>query len=344
MACPVHGIPRTAMWSGRATEAHRRRLPLAVRSASTRPQAEPEETTGAAAAQFDLKSYMADKALRVDAALDRAVPLCHPARLYDSMRYSLLAPGKRVRPVIALASCELVGGPEGAAMPVACAAEMMHVMSLIHDDLPCIDNDDLRRGRPSNHRAFGEGTALLAGDALVSLAFEHVATRTTGVPAELVLSAVSELASAMGPKGLVAGQIMDIESEGQAVGLDVLEFIHLHKTGRLLEAAAACGAIVGGGSDAEVDRVRRYARCVGLLFQVVDDILDVTKTSEELGKTAGKDVASGKTTYPKLIGLEKAQQLARTLVRNAEAELHGFDCVRALPLRRLAHYVADRHN
>ncbi|URE32043.1 geranylgeranyl pyrophosphate synthase [Musa troglodytarum] len=241
---------------------------------------------------------MADKTLRVDAALDRALPLCHSTRLCDSMRYSLHAPGKRVRPVIALASCELVGGPEDAAMPVACAAEMMHVMSLIHDDLPCIDNDDLRRGRPSNHRVFGEGTALLAGDALFSLAFEHVATRTTGMPAERVLSAVSELASAMGPEGLAAGQIMDIESEGQAVGLDVLESIHRHKTGRLLEAAAACGAIVGGGSDAEVDRVRRYARCVGLLFQVVDDILDVRRRRRSWGRRPGRTWRAARRRTP----------------------------------------------
>ncbi|KAJ8460369.1 hypothetical protein OPV22_033295 [Ensete ventricosum] len=317
MACPVQGIPRTALWSGRATAAHRRRLPLAVRSASTRPQAKPEETTGLAAAQFDLKSYIADKTLRVDAALDRAVPLCHPARLYNSMRYSLLAPGKRVRPVIALASCELVGGPEGAAMPVACAAEMMHVMSLIHDDLPCIDNDDLRRGRPSNHRAFGEGTALLAGDSLVSLAFEHVATRTTGVPAERVLSAVSELASAMGPEGLAAGQIMDIESEGKAVGLDVLENIHLHKT----EVEA------GGGGGVRGDRGRRQRDRGG---------------SRPPVRTLRGPAVPANRRHPGRD--EDAQQLARTLVRNAEEELHGFDCVRALPLRRLAHYVADRHN
>ncbi|KAJ8485532.1 hypothetical protein OPV22_018017 [Ensete ventricosum] len=148
----------------------------------------------------------------------------------------------------------------------------------------------------------------------------------------------------MGPEGLVAGQFVDIDSEGKAVGVSVLEYIHLHKTARLLEAAAACGVIVGGGGDAEVESVRRYARCVGQLFQVVDDILDVTKTSQELGKTAGKDVASGKTTYPKLMGLEKAQELAQTLVPKAEAELHAFDRVKAAPLRHLARYIADRQN
>ncbi|WOL06111.1 hypothetical protein Cni_G14843 [Canna indica] len=312
---------------------------FAVRSASS--GANLEKTT---VAQFDLSAYMVDKAHLVNAALDRAAPLRYPERLHESMRYSLLGPGKRVRPTLALASCELVGGDQAAAIPVACALEMLHAMSLINDDLPCMDNDDFRRGRPSNHRAFGEDTAVLAGIALHALAFEHVAAATAGVPAERVLRAIAELGAAVGPEGLVAGQIVDIESEGKAVGLDVLEYIHLHKTGRLLEAAAACGAIVGGGTDAEVERVRRYARHVGLLFQVVDDVLDVTKTSEELGKTAGKDVASGKTTYPKLMGLDKTRAFAEELVRKAEKELHGFDGAMATPLRHLARYIADREN
>ncbi|CAL9151735.1 unnamed protein product [Musa hybrid cultivar] len=321
------------------------RVPAALRSASTRLHDGPIRLAEAAAEdRFDLKAYMADKARRVDAALDRAVPLRYPERLHESMRYSLLSAGKRIRPILALASCELVGGDEATAMPVACAVEMLHVMSLIHDDLPCMDNDDLRRGQPSNHRVFGEGTAVITGDALIALAFEHVAAATASVPADRVLRAVAEYGSAMGPEGLVAGQFVDVDSEGKAVGVGVLEYIHLHKTARLLEAAAACGVIVGGGGDAEVESVRRYARCVGLLFQVVDDILDVTKTTEELGKTAGKDVASGKTTYPKLMGLEKAQELAQTLVVKAEAELHGFDRVKAVPLRHLARYIADRQN
>ncbi|RWW22690.1 hypothetical protein GW17_00013089 [Ensete ventricosum] len=294
------------------------RIPAALRSASTRLHDGPIGQAEAAADRFDLKAYMADKARRVDAALDRAVPLRYPERLHESMRYSLLRDGKRIRPILALASCELVGGDEATAMPVACAVEMLHVMSLIHDDLPCMDNDDLRRGRPSNHRVFGEGTAVITADALIALAFEHVAVATASVPAYRVLRAVVEYGSAMGPEGLVAGQFVDIDSEGKAVGVSVLEYIHLHKTARLLEAAAACGAIV------------------------VDDILNVTTTSEELGKTAGKDVASGKTTYPKLMGLEKAQELAQTLVLKAEAELHAFDRVKAAPLRHLVRYIAHR--
>ncbi|WOK92689.1 geranylgeranyl pyrophosphate synthase 7, chloroplastic-like [Canna indica] len=334
----VHGAPRPKPWICQLPAARLRPL-AAVRCTSTR-----TETPDAVADLFDLKKYMSDKARQVDAALDRALPVRHPDRLYQSIRYSLLAPGKRVRPVLAIASCELVGGHEAAAMPVACAVEMLHAMSLMHDDLPCIDNDDFRRGRPSNHRAFDEGTAVLAGDALLSFAFEHVAVGTVGVPAERVLQAISELGSATGTEGLAAGQFVDIECEGKAVDFDVLEYIHQHKTARLMEASAACGAIVGGGGDAEVERLRRYSRCVGLLFQVVDDILDVTKTTEELGKTAGKDLTSGKTTYPKLMGLEKAQQLAQELVLRAEEELSGFDSVKALPLLHLAHYIANRQN
>ncbi|XP_074579438.1 geranylgeranyl pyrophosphate synthase 7, chloroplastic-like [Curcuma longa] len=311
-----------------------RRLLPAVRCASSAPEAD----------LFDLKLYMAEKARRVDEALDRALPLRHPERLLNAMRYSLLAPGKRVRPVLTLAACELVGGDESAAMPVACAAEMLHVMSLIHDDLPCIDNDDLRRGRPSNHVAFGEDVAVLAGDALHCFAFEHAADATAGVPPKRVLRAVAELAKATGSEGLQAGQVVDIESEGKEVGLEVLEYIHLHKTACLLEAAVACGGIIGGAADEEVERLRRYGRAVGLLFQVVDDVLDVTRSSEELGKTAGKDLANGKTTYPKLMGLDKARLLAEKLVAKAEEELQGFDGNRARPLRHLARYIADRHN
>ncbi|KAG6510925.1 geranylgeranyl pyrophosphate synthase 7, chloroplastic-like [Zingiber officinale] len=316
-----------------------RRLLPAVRCASSAPEAVAHE-----ADLFDLKRYMTEKARRVDDALDRALPLRHPERLLAAMRYSLLAPGKRVRPVLTLAACELVGGEESTAMPFACAVEMLHVMSLVHDDLPCIDNDELRRGRPSNHVVFGEGVAVMAGDALHCFAFAHAAEATAGVPPMWVLRAVAELGKATGAEGLLAGQVMDIECEGKEVGLEVLEYIHLHKTARLLEAAVACGGIIGGAEEEEVERLRRYGRTVGLLFQVVDDVLDVTRTSEELGKTAGKDLAKGKATYPKLMGLEKARLQAEELAAKAEEELQGFDRNRARPLRHLARYIAHRHN
>ncbi|CAI0450928.1 unnamed protein product [Linum tenue] len=276
---------------------------------------------------------MLTKAALVNAALDQSIPLARPLKIHEAMRYSLLAGGKRVRPVLCLAACEMVGGDQSLALPMACATEMVHTMSLIHDDLPCMDDDDLRRGLPTSHKKYGEDTAILAGDALLSLSFEHVATRTP------------KLGSAVGSAGLVAGQIVDIASEGDVdVTLEDLEYIHIHKTARLLEAAVVCGAILGGADDESVEKVRRYALRVGLLFQVVDDILDVTRSSEELGKTAGKDLASDKATYPKLLGLDGARRFAAELVGQACEELAGFDPVKAAPLYHFANYIATRQN
>ncbi|KAK9272332.1 hypothetical protein L1049_002703 [Liquidambar formosana] len=293
---------------------------------------------------FRFDEYMVMKAKRVNRALEEAVPLQHPAKIHESMRYSLLAGGKRVRPILCIASCELVGGDESLAMPMACAVEMVHTMSLIHDDLPCMDDDDLRRGKPTNHKAFGEETAVLAGDALLSLAFEHVAAKTINISPARVVRAIAELASAIGSEGLVAGQIVDICSEGKQVDLSELEYIHVHKTAKLLEASVVCGVMMGGGSVSDVERGRKYARCIGLLFQVVDDILDVTKSSEELGKTAGKDLASDKATYPKLMGLDQARKFAADLVDQAIEELSYFDAAKAAPLYHLANYIANRQN
>ncbi|XP_051226904.1 geranylgeranyl pyrophosphate synthase 7, chloroplastic [Lolium perenne] len=296
---------------------------------------------------FDFEQYMSANGKAVNEALDRALPVCQPERLNESMRYSVLAGGKRVRPILAIAACELVGGSAAAATPVACAVEMVHTMSLIHDDMPCMDDDALRRGRPANHVAFGENTALLSGDALLALAFGHLARGCADlgvVPAERALRAVAELGNAAGAGGVAAGQVADKASEGKPVSLAMLEYIHLHKTARLIEAAAVCGAIVGGGTDGQIESVRRYARSVGLLFQVVDDVLDVTRTSEQLGKTAGKDQAADKATYPKLMGVEQAQAYMAELLAMAEAELQGFDAERAAPLHHLARFIAYRQN
>ncbi|XP_057417860.1 geranylgeranyl pyrophosphate synthase, chloroplastic-like [Lotus japonicus] len=294
---------------------------------------------------FNFKSYMIQKATQVNQALDDAVSLRDPVKIHEAMRYSLLAGGKRVRPVLCLAACELVGGTEPMAMPAACALEMIHTMSLIHDDLPCMDNDDLRRGKPTNHKVFGEDVAVLAGDALLAFAFEHIAVATAGVLPARVVRAVGELAKCIGSEGLVAGQVVDINSEGLSdVGLERLEFIHLHKTAALLEGAVVLGAILGGGSDAEVERLRKFASCIGLLFQVVDDILDVTKSSQELGKTAGKDLVADKVTYPKLLGIEKSKEFAEKLNRDAQEQLIGFDPHKAAPLIALANYIAYRQN
>ncbi|KAH7566457.1 hypothetical protein JRO89_XS08G0166800 [Xanthoceras sorbifolium] len=265
---------------------------------------------------FDFKSYMIHKANSVNQALDGAVSIREPRKIHEAMRYSLLAGGKRVRPMLCIAACELVGGDEPMAMPAACAVEMIHTMSLIHDDLPCMDNDDLRRGKPTNHKVFGEDVAVLAGDSLLAFAFEYLAVSTVGVAPARVIRAIGELAKSIGSEGLVAGQVVDINSEGlKDVGLEHLEFIHVHKTAALLEAAV-----------------------------VVDDILDVTKSSNELGKTAGKDLVADKVTYPKLIGIEQSREFAKKLNQEAQEQLSGFDQAKAAPLIALANYIAHRQN
>ncbi|GFP99862.1 geranylgeranyl pyrophosphate synthase chloroplastic [Phtheirospermum japonicum] len=295
---------------------------------------------------FNFNAYVIEKANFVNKALDDAVSVKSPPVIHEAMRYSLLAGGKRVRPMLCIAACEVVGGHQSAAVPAACAVEMIHTMSLIHDDLPCMDNDDLRRGKPTNHKVFGEDVAVLAGDSLLAFAFEFMATATTGVAPNRVLAAVGELAKAIGTEGLVAGQVVDLSCTGNNanVGLDTLEFIHIHKTAALLEASVVLGAILGGGSDEQVEKLRTFARKIGLLFQVVDDILDVTKSSEELGKTAGKDLMVDKTTYPKLLGLDKAREFAERLNEEAKEQLAGFDRDKRAPLVALADYIAHRQN
>ncbi|KAH0943698.1 hypothetical protein HID58_003335 [Brassica napus] len=305
----------------------------------------PEGTCNDLNFTFDFKSYMIRKAESVNAALDVSVPLLKPLTIQEAVRYSLLRGGKRVRPLLCIAASALVGGDEATAMSAACAVEMIHVSSLIHDDLPCMDNADVRRGKPTNHKVFGEGMAVLTGDALLALAFENMTVVSSGlVSPERTVRAVIELAKAIGTKGLVAGQVIDLSSEGlnpEVAGIERLEFIHLHKTAALLEAAAVIGVIMGGGTDEEMEKLRKYARCIGLLFQVVDDILDVTKSTEELGKITGKDAIAGKLT---LLGLEKSRELAEKLSRKAEEQLLGFDSDKVAPLVALASYIASRNN
>ncbi|KAF6151127.1 hypothetical protein GIB67_002379 [Kingdonia uniflora] len=294
---------------------------------------------------FYFKAYLAEKVNSVNQALDKVVSFKEPQKIHEAMRYSLLAGGKRVFPVLCMAACELVGGEESVAMPAACAVEMIHAMSLIHDDLPCMDNDDLRRGKPTNHKVFGEAIAVLAGDALLALAFEQIANATHGVSPTRIVRVIGELAKAIGSEGVIAGQVADIQSSGLAnVSLEHLEFIHVHKTAALLEGTAVIGAILGGGSDEQAEKLRKIARCIGLLFQVVDDILDVTKSSAELGKTAGKDAIANKATYPKLMSIEKSREFAENLNQEAKHQLVGFDPEKAAPLISLTNYLASRQN
>ncbi|MBD1924265.1 polyprenyl synthetase family protein [Microcoleus sp. FACHB-831] len=293
---------------------------------------------------FDLSAYLTQQAVLVEAALDRSLPLTYPEKIYEAMRYSLLAGGKRLRPILCLASCTLMGGSVEMAMPTACALEMIHTMSLIHDDLPAMDNDDYRRGKPTNHKVYGEDIAILAGDGLLSYAFEFIATQTQNVPAERVLQVIARLGRAVGAAGLVGGQVVDLESEGKPdISLETLNFIHTHKTGALLEACVVCGGVLAGSSESDLQRLSRYAENIGLAFQIVDDILDITATAEELGKTAGKDLQAQKATFPSLWGLEESRRQAQQLIDAAKAELEPFG-ERAIPLSAIADFIISRTN
>ncbi|NET55806.1 MAG: polyprenyl synthetase family protein [Symploca sp. SIO2E6] len=291
---------------------------------------------------FDLSTYLSKRQAEVEAAMDASLPITYPDKIYESMRYSLLAKGKRLRPILCLATCELMDGTVEMAMPTACALEMIHTMSLIHDDMPAMDNDDYRRGQLTNHKVYGEDIAILAGDGLLSYAFEYVAVQTQGVPAQRLLQVVARLAKAVGASGLVGGQVVDLESEGKLdIQEETLNFIHTHKTGALLEASVVCGAILAGATEADVERLSCYAQNIGLAFQIVDDILDITATQEELGKTAGKDVQAQKVTYPALWGLEVSKTKAKQLVAMAKAQLEPFG-EKAVPLMVLADFITTR--
>lgn len=291
---------------------------------------------------FDLSIYLKERQAQVEAALDHSLPLIYPEKIYEAMRYSLLAKGKRLRPILCLATCELVGGTVEMAMPTACALEMIHTMSLIHDDLPAMDNDDYRRGKLTNHKVYGEDIAILAGDGLLAYAFEYVAVQTQNVPAERVVKVIARLGRAMGAAGLVGGQVVDLASEGLSdIQEETLNFIHNHKTGALLEASVVCGGILGGATDTELEQLLSYAQNIGLAFQIIDDILDITATQEELGKTAGKDLQAQKATYPSLWGLEVSKAKAQQLIEAAKTQLAPFG-KKAQPLIALADFITNR--
>ena len=293
---------------------------------------------------FDLSTYLAKRKEAIEVALDSALPVIYPEKIYEAMRYSLLAGGKRLRPILCLASCELVGGTTSMAMPTACALEMIHTMSLIHDDLPAMDNDDYRRGKLTNHKVYGEDIAILAGDALLTYAFEFIATKTENVPPQQVLQTIAYLGRAAGASGLIGGQVVDVESEGKTdVSLETLNYIHAHKTGALLEACVVCGAILASASEVDLQRLSRFAKNIGLAFQIIDDILDITATQEELGKTAGKDVKAGKVTFPSLWGIDESRRQASQLVSDAKAQLAVFGS-KALPLLAIADFITSRSN
>lgn len=291
---------------------------------------------------FDLSTYLTERQAQVEAALDRSLQVIYPETIYESMRYSLLAGGKRLRPILCLATCELMGGTIEMALPTACALEMIHTMSLIHDDLPAMDNDDYRRGKLTNHKVYGEDIAILAGDGLLAYAFEHVASETRHVPADRLLKIVALLGRAVGAAGLVGGQVVDLESEGKPdISLETLNFIHNHKTAALLEASVISGGILAGAGDRDIQRLSHYAQNMGLAFQIVDDILDITATQAELGKTAGKDLKAQKATYPSIWGLEQSREQAHHLIEQAKAELSPWGEA-ARPLVAIAGFIVTR--
>lgn len=244
-------------------------------------------------------------------------------KIYEAMEYSLYAGGKRLRPVLMLETARMCGGDPAVVLPFACAMEMIHTYSLIHDDLPAMDNDDLRRGIPTNHKKFGEAMAILAGDALLNKAFEIV-SGVENLPPSRVLSAVSMLAASSGTEGMIGGQVVDIESEGKSIDLSELQYLHLLKTGAIIRSSCTIGALLAGASESEIRAVDEFASKLGVAFQIRDDILDCTGTEEELGKPIGSDEAEGKNTYVKLLGLEKSEQLVKTYSTQAEQALDCF--------------------
>ena len=300
---------------------------------------------------FHLKSYLQERQQWIDAALtEYTASLQHQAsQLVESMGYSLLAGGKRIRPILLLAAAEACSARDLATLnpsllPVACALEMIHTYSLIHDDLPAMDNDDLRRGKPTNHKVYGDAVAILAGDALLTEAF-HLMTQTplTPLTAETLIEVMRDVAEASGCNGMAGGQLLDLHAAGHSLNAPELEHLHRCKTGRLMEVAVTSGARLAGGTEPQLHSLTQYGRAIGLAFQIADDILDVEGTTEDLGKTSGSDQAHNKSTYPALLGMSAAKRKAEEALQEALDAITDFPAS-ATPLRELARYIIQRHS
>jgi geranylgeranyl diphosphate synthase type II len=297
---------------------------------------------------MDLKTYLKEQCSRIDSALDKFLPKETelPHSLHKAMRYSIFAGGKRVRPILMLAACQAVGGDTERAIPAACAMEMIHTYSLIHDDLPAMDDDDFRRGNPTNHKVFGEAIAILAGDALLTEAFKLISNPRCAVGCDPTarLAVINEIATCAGSYGMVGGQVVDMESEGKNdIDLPIVQYIHTHKTGALIKASVVAGALLGGAGEQKLAAITRYGEAAGLAFQIADDILDIEGTTEEIGKDAGSDEARGKATYPAVIGLSAAKEEAQAMMDDAMKSLEIFG-TEADPLREIAAYIVKRKN
>ena len=291
---------------------------------------------------FDLQAYLTDRTAAVDRALDRFLPeaTTRPATIHKAMRYSLFAGGKRMRPTLCLAAAEACGGLADGCLPLACAVECIHTYSLIHDDLPAMDNDDYRRGKLTNHKVFGEGIAILAGDALLTQAFE-IAAQCKGWPRYPHRHVLLEIAQAAGSLQLIAGQVADLEGEGKKISAEQLKYIHERKTSALICCSARLGGMSANCTAAQLKALTDFGYNVGLAFQIIDDILDITQSSEQLGKTAGKDTKAQKATYPAIVGLEKSRKIAQQLTDRAFDALKIFRG-KAVALEALAMYLLQR--
>lgn len=293
---------------------------------------------------MQFEKYWADRQKKVEKALQQVLPSekTKPKTIHQAMRYSIFAGGKRLRPILCLAAAEVVSGKYDDAIPLACAVECIHTYSLIHDDLPCMDNDDFRRGKPTSHKVYGEGIAVLAGDALLTIAFE-IAASCRSWPRYSHADVIKELAYASGSQALVAGQVADLEGEGKKISLPELRYIHQMKTAALITSSIRLGAMAANATPAQLKNLTDFGQNLGLAFQVIDDILDITQTTEKLGKSAGKDLKAQKATYPALLGLPKAKKEADRLTRASLAALKPFG-KKAAPLVAISDYLLKREN
>ena len=295
-------------------------------------------------AELDLKSYLSSRKQLVEEALEKIFPATSGLQktVVEAARYSLFAGGKRLRPILCMAASEAVGGDVKTVLPAACALEMIHTYSLIHDDLPAMDNDDFRRGVPTNHKVYGEAVAILAGDALLTEAFEYFTQRAdTRVSPDKAIEVIRIAVKAAGYRGMIGGQVIDLECENQKVSLTTVEYMHIHKTGALLSASLEIGAVLGGGSPEQTKALKNYGHHFGLAFQITDDLLDVEGDKALMGKTPGSDAAKKKMTYPALLGVADSRKAAKEHVESALEALVGFDA-EAEPLRAVARYLLVR--
>lgn len=317
-------------------------LSRSIRKARTNREADCSRDVPGSSVTMQPPLFFEEDRVEVDASLDRMLPAetAQPPSIHQAMRYSVFAGGKRIRPILCLETARIFDSNSTPAQYPACAIEFIHTYSLIHDDLPALDNDDLRRGKPTCHKKFGEAAAILAGDALLTLAFETIAAAP--VDASRRVAILAEISGAAGTiNGMVGGQVADLEAQGKPIDSETLEYIHRSKTAALIRASISSGALCAGASAEDVGRLRRFGDSIGLLFQVTDDILDVEESSASLGKTAGKDIAQQKATYPAVYGLERSHQIAHDLAANALGELTSYG-ERASRLREIAQYLVQR--